>query len=99
MKNNLKINFNLNELASSNKGSDWQKGVYLAVIAVLFIFVLACIYLFIKPIPENVEDSIAKELEAVDISFNKKTLENLKARQNPIQPEEASTGKNPFAPF
>jgi Tfp pilus assembly protein PilO len=99
MKNKKNFNLNLNELISSNKGSDWQKGVYLAVIVVLFIFIFACGYLFIKPIPEHVEESIAEELDSIDITFNKETLENLKARQNPTQQEVTSTGKNPFAPF
>lgn len=96
---NKSLNLNLNNLISSNKGSDWQKGLYLAVISVLVIFILACAYLFIKPIPENIKQSINEELDSIDITFNKETLENIKARQNPVQQEVTSKGKNPFAPF
>lgn len=97
MKKNF--NLNLNKLASSNKGSDWQKGLFLAVTLILVLLFVGFGYLFIKPISRDVKETIDQELKDVNFTFNQETLENIKARQNPIQQEITSAGKNPFAPY
>lgn len=90
---NLKINLKM------GKASDWQKGVFLALMASLVIFFLGIIIIFFKPTGQEITRIIDEETASTDITFDKKILEILRTRQNPSINTPASAGKNPFAPF
>jgi uncharacterized protein involved in exopolysaccharide biosynthesis len=100
LKNNFslsKMNFISNKLLSSD--SMWQRGLLLASFIVLVIFLGAIIYLFVRPIDPETKTSIEKEVNSTNVTFDKTTLENLKNRQQPIQAQSPTIGKNPFLPF
>lgn len=89
----LKINLKM------GKASDWQKGLFLALLSSLVIFFLGVIFIFFKPATPSVKEIIDEETASTDISFDKKILEMLRTRQNPTLNTPSSAGKNPFAPF
>jgi Tfp pilus assembly protein PilO len=100
LKNNFslsKMNFISNKLLSSD--SMWQRGLLLASFIVLVIFLGAIVYLFVRPIDPETKTSIEKEVNSTNVTFDKTTLENLKNRQQPIQAQSPTIGKNPFLPF
>ncbi|MDD3678709.1 MAG: hypothetical protein PHT36_00430 [Patescibacteria group bacterium] len=99
MKKNLNLKIDLRKLELNAQKTDWQRGLLFSLVLIFVVFLLACGYFIIRPLPKDIKDSIDKEISSVDINFNEKTLDDIKARQNPTQLEEISTGKNPFTSF
>lgn len=101
MKIKTKINFkeSLGNLRNSNLGSSWEKGIFIAVLVSLVIFLAANVYLIFKPIPDDLRAIIDEEINSSNITFDQKTIDSLKERQNPPESETPISGKNPFAPF
>ena len=81
------------------KISEWQKGLFIALLFSIIIFTLSVIVLFFKPVDKTVSGIIDEEISSTNITFDKKILEMLQTRQNPNISAPASAGKNPFAPF
>jgi hypothetical protein len=86
-------------IKEQNLKTSWQKALFSTVVIGIVIYTCFAAYLFIKPISEDVEGIINTEINAADIQFNKKILDNLKKRQSPPDTTTPSTGKNPFLAF
>jgi flagellar motor component MotA len=99
MKNKLNFKLDLRKLEKNTQNTDWQRGLFISIVMIFIVFFFACAYLLIKPIPEEIKSRIDEEISSVDILFNEKTLEEIRSRQNPVQTESVSTGKNPFTSF
>lgn len=99
MKNLKKTKLDLKKIKLNTKNTEWTRGVYFALVISVVIFGLLCIYLFFKPISNDLKLIIDDEISSSDVRFNKSTLEMVKERQNPKETSEPSSGKNPFAPF
>lgn len=94
-----KINIDFKKLQKSSKNTNWQRGVYLALLITLAIFVIGCAYLMFRPIPSSIKEIVDEEILSTDISFNESALNDIRERQNPTQTPKPETGKNPFTPF
>lgn len=95
----MNIKEELTNLKEQNLKTSWQKALFSTVLVSLFIYVCFAAYLFIRPIPDDVREIINTEINAADIKFDKKILDNLKKRQSPPDVAAPSTGKNPFLAF
>lgn len=94
-----KIKFNIKKLQKQNKNFNWQRAVFGAVAISALIFGIACAYLMIKPVDNNIKAIIDEEISAVDVIFDQKIIEEIEERQIPTEKKEPSSGKNPFTPF
>lgn len=104
MKNDINQNYKITnlkelEIKLSNQKTMWQKGLFYAVIASLIIFIGAMVYLFFRPLSSDMKSLINEEINSSNVSFDKKVIENLSKKQQPVKSSEPTIGKNPFLPF
>jgi hypothetical protein len=96
-----KIDFKeqLSKLTASSKKTSWHKAIIWTVLLCLIIFVCANIYLIFKPLSPEIQITIDDEIKSSDITFDQKTIENIKKRLQIQYTPSPSTGKNPFISF
>lgn len=79
--------------------TNWQKGIFWALLLSLFAFCAAVSFQFFKGPSQEIEQTVGEEISSSNIIFDAKTLENLNKRQQPPANVQPSVGKNPFIPF
>lgn len=79
--------------------TDWQKGLLISVFVCFLILFFGCLYLLLRPIPQEIKEVIDDDVSSADIRFSEETLKRLEERQSPPQAEDPRTGKNPFSSF
>lgn len=94
---NIKEQFK--QLVASNAKSNWVKGVFYALLICFGVFVVANTYLLFRPISADVKGIIDEEVDSSNISFDQKTIDSIKKRQEPSTSILPSGGKNPFTPL
>lgn len=93
------IKFDFSAFERSNRGTSWQKAVFGAILVSLAFYIAASAYLYFRPLSQDIQESIDSEVSSSNISFDQKTIEMLKLRQQPPQNTAGGSGKNPFTPF
>lgn len=93
------LKFDFSKLERNNRGSSWQKAVFGALIISLVAYLAATAYLYFRPLSSDIKESIDSEVSSSNISFDQKTIDMLKSRQQPPDTTATSGGKNPFTPF
>lgn len=87
------------KVKESNLKTSWSKAVFATVLVSLAIYIGFSVYLFFRPVPTGIREIIDTEVNSTDITFDTKTIDKLKQRQNPNENTAPAVGKNPFMPF
>jgi hypothetical protein len=87
------------KIKESNLKTSWSKAIFATVLVSLAIYIGFSAYLFFRPVPTNIRGIIDTEVNSTDITFDTKTIDKLKQRQNPSENTASAVGKNPFMPF
>lgn len=95
----LQLNKNLKEIPVFNNKTSWQKALFWTFLISFVIFSFSNFYILFKPIDKNIEAIIQDEISSTNITFDKKTLETIRIRQEPATVTAPEIGKNPFSPF
>jgi hypothetical protein len=93
----IKIDFS--ELRRQSQNANWQRALLWAILVSLLLFSVATLYLFFRPLSDDIKASIDTEIQSQQINFDFTTLEMLKGRQVPPTTNPSPSGKNPFTPF
>jgi hypothetical protein len=96
-KPDIKIDFS--QFERSNRGTSWQKAVFGAILVSLCFYLSALAYLYFRPLSPDIKASIDSEVSSSNITFDQKTIEMLKNRQQPPANTTTIGAKNPFTPF
>lgn len=96
-----KINIKIDTKSITNLTgkTSWQKALFWAFLISFLAFSFSNIYILFKPLETGIEEIIQDEISSTNISFDKKTLEDIKKRQEPVAATAPTIGKNPFSPF
>jgi hypothetical protein len=87
------------KIKESNLKTSWTKAIFATLLVSLVIYLAFNGYLFFRPIPTQIREIIDTEVNSTDITFDTKTIDKLKQRQNPTENTAAPVGKNPFMPY
>jgi hypothetical protein len=86
-------------LLAANAKTNWLSGVFYALLLCFVIFLLANVYLLVRPISKDVKDIIDLEVDSSNLIFDQKTIDAIKKRQEPNAVISLPGGKNPFTPL
>jgi hypothetical protein len=78
---------------------NWQRGLYYSLLAITVLFIGLVTYIMFKPLDPELENIIKEEISSSNITFDQKTLDNLKKRLEPTPASQIPTSKNPFVGF
>lgn len=94
-----KINFKKIGTRSDVSNFLWQKIIFWVAAIVVAIFLCASSYLIFRPLDQNIQAIIDKEIQSIKIIFDQKTLQELRSKKQPTKATENQSVKNPFLSF